>query len=70
MFVDDAGTTDQPRSMDSNVRCGQERKCRWTEAAARALAEANEDVGWQVDSEVPLGLWERLKRVLGRKGRN
>jgi hypothetical protein len=56
--------------MDSNVRCGQERKCRWTEAAARVLAEANEDVGWQVDSEVPLGLWERLKRVLGRKGRN
>lgn len=55
----------KPISMD--VHCGRER--RWTEAAARALAEASEDVEWQKDS-VPLGLWERVKRWLGRKDQN
>jgi hypothetical protein len=48
----------------TKVHCVQGERCQWTEAADRALAEANVE-----QAEAPLGLWERAKRWLGhRKG--
>jgi hypothetical protein len=52
----------EPKS--TKVHCMRGERCRWTEAADQALAEANVE---QV--EALLGLWERAKRWLGcRKG--